>query len=240
LTHHKCDFVYNFPYTEKQKTKLACQGFPGLVYGRDVMGENSIAKLLPNLCRQAGIEEWQKKTPHTLRGFSITVLANDPNTNAIETARTARHKSVRSQESYIGTNKRSEMARLNAMGGMVPPPGPDPRAPAFAASFYAAVPPPFAPAPAPVAHPPPFYGHPAAAQMPQQVVNPYQPQQQQPMYAPQAQLPSHQQQFFPPPPPQQQQLPTQQTHQHVVNMQVSSQTTNNGRILFNPYARRTG
>jgi hypothetical protein len=85
------------------------------------MGVNTINKLLPDLCYEAGITNWTMKHAHSLRGFGITRLANDPNVNQMEVARAARHSSARSQEAYIDRNEASEMARLRATGVMPRP-----------------------------------------------------------------------------------------------------------------------
>jgi hypothetical protein len=111
-----CKNIYNFPLKDKARTHYACQGSPHMLFGAGRMGENTIAKMLPDLCRAAGIEDWNTKAAHSLRRFGITQLANDPHTNTTEVARAARHTSARSQEAYIATSESSEMARIHAFG----------------------------------------------------------------------------------------------------------------------------
>lgn len=91
-------------------------GYPQVLFNPNrVMGKNTIGNLLPNLAKAAGIKEWRKKTPHTLRQYFITTLANNPSVNAAETARLARHEDLSSQNAYIRTNDKSHAAAFNAL-----------------------------------------------------------------------------------------------------------------------------
>ena len=79
------------------------------------IGKNTIGKFLPDLAKAAGIKTYKQKTPHTLRQYMITKLANDPNVNEKETARLARHKNIASQAAYIRTSHTSQAAAFNAL-----------------------------------------------------------------------------------------------------------------------------
>ena len=58
------------------------------------IGRNTIAGFLRELARKAGIPHWEKVGNHDSRQGAIDKLANDPNVNAVETQKAARHKSL--------------------------------------------------------------------------------------------------------------------------------------------------
>jgi hypothetical protein len=65
-----------------------------------------------------GNPDWDKKTSHCLRQFSITKLANDPRRTQVEVANAACHKSVNSQKPYTrSTAATSETPRTSVLGG---------------------------------------------------------------------------------------------------------------------------
>ena len=109
--------LYVYPCTSAQITTNRLQGNNQLRFRNAVVGINTIGKLIKELCVSAGMEDGNKKTPHMMRRFVCTTLANDPNVNENEVARTLRHKSTASQKAYISMNQRSEMARTKAVLG---------------------------------------------------------------------------------------------------------------------------
>lgn len=73
------------------------------------MGVNTLGDMLKNFCKAAGIVKWDSKTPHCLRQYFITKMANDPTLNPHEIAKLARHKSVTSQEAYVRRNRTAQV-----------------------------------------------------------------------------------------------------------------------------------
>ena len=109
--------LYVYPCTSAQISTNRLQGNNLQRFQNAVVGINTIGKLIKELCVSAGMEDSNKKTPHMMRRFVCTTLANDPNVNENEVARTLRHKSTASQKAYISMNERSEMARTKAVLG---------------------------------------------------------------------------------------------------------------------------
>ena len=83
----------------------------------NVIGINPLSQFIKKLCHAAGVEDWKSKTPHMMRAFVCTTLANDSSVNSNEVARTLRHKSIASQQAYIGMTTQSEMSRNTAILG---------------------------------------------------------------------------------------------------------------------------
>jgi len=81
------------------------------------MGQNAVGACLQQLAEMAGISEWRKKTNHTLRQHTITELANNPNVNRVETAKVARHKCTKTQDTYTRPTEQSEVQRNLALCG---------------------------------------------------------------------------------------------------------------------------
>ena len=67
------------------------------------MGVNTVSSLFPDLCQLAGVVG--RKTPHMMRTFVATRLANDPRVSQAEVAAALRHKSLASQKAYVVPTK---------------------------------------------------------------------------------------------------------------------------------------
>ena len=80
------------------------------------MGVNTVSKLFGHLCKLAGVEG--HKTPHMMRAYVATKLANDPRVSSAEVASALRHTSLQSQQAYIVPTLDSEMKRVEALGQM--------------------------------------------------------------------------------------------------------------------------
>jgi hypothetical protein len=146
------DFLYLQDMTEKEQMCWAAKGYPEYRFSaKCVMGVNTIARLLPDLCLNAGLENWKEKTGHTLRSFGVTKLANDPSVNQNEVARYARHNSTAAQEAYIRPTEDAECNMIRSIMGLSAIPlGQDPQ------DFFVRGPAPSPPAvAAPVPPPPP-------------------------------------------------------------------------------------
>ena len=58
-------YLYCFPLNQREKDQMTRMGQPHVLYNMNrPVGKNTIAQLVPNLCRAAGIKDWKKKTPH--------------------------------------------------------------------------------------------------------------------------------------------------------------------------------
>ena len=109
--------LYLYPCTASQIVANRAQANNLQRFRNAVVGINTIGNLIKELCVSAGMPNGDKKTPHMMRRFVCTTLANDPNVNENEVARTLRHKSTASQKAYIAMNQRSEMARTKSVLG---------------------------------------------------------------------------------------------------------------------------
>ena len=78
------------------------------------MGVNTISKLFTDLCKDAGVDG--HKTPHMMRAFVATKLANDPTVSSAEVQAALCHTSVVSQQAYIVPTVASEISRVKALG----------------------------------------------------------------------------------------------------------------------------
>ena len=108
--------VYCKPLSKAERANMIKIGFTDVLFSpKQVLGKNTIGHLLQELCKAAGIRDWKKKTPHTLRQYMATVLANDPNVSRAETQRLMRHGNTASQDAYIRTNAQSHAAAMNAL-----------------------------------------------------------------------------------------------------------------------------
>jgi hypothetical protein len=115
--------VYHKVCTEAQTLRYNAQGFDKVLYSlNERVGVNTIGEFLREICKLAGVPNWQEKTNHCLRKWAITTLANNPNVNQVETANTARHSSIQAQNAYIESNHQSDFARINALKPVAPPP----------------------------------------------------------------------------------------------------------------------
>ena len=103
--------LYLFRLTDNQSVKSE---FQYLFNPKLHMGVNSVAKLFGQLCKLAGVEG--NKTPHMMRAYVATKLANDPQVSSAEVAATLRHTSLQSQQAYIIPTVESEMKRIEALG----------------------------------------------------------------------------------------------------------------------------
>lgn len=112
--------IYVFRAGENQIIKWMGRGMDCFLSDKQVMGVHSIANLFPTLCKMSGIADWQKKTPHLMRSFVATRLANDPNVNRTEVARSLRHNSVHSQNAYVIPTSESEARRAESLGIAIP------------------------------------------------------------------------------------------------------------------------
>lgn len=78
------------------------------------MGENTISELFSKLCKLAGVKG--RKTPHMMRAYVATRLANDPTVSSAEVQAALRHNSIVSQKAYIVPTVSSEVARARSLG----------------------------------------------------------------------------------------------------------------------------
>ena len=105
--------LYLFKLGENQRVNSSYQ----YVYNpKQKMGVNTVAKLFGHLCKLAGVEG--NKTPHMMRSYVATKLANDPRVSSAEVASALRHTSLQSQAAYIVPTLDSEMKRVEALGQM--------------------------------------------------------------------------------------------------------------------------
>lgn len=115
-----CHPMQRYVYCQRA-TKAELENFAKVALGHvlfspnKVVGVNSIGKFLKEFAQAAGIEDWNKKTPHTVRQYFITKLANAPDVNPHEVAKKARHKSVNSQKAYVRPTDSSRIAVTNAL-----------------------------------------------------------------------------------------------------------------------------
>ena len=114
--HSSQTYLYHHNLSQKEKKKYVLAGQGHVLYNPNrPVGKNTIAEYLPALACAAGIQEWQSKSPHALRAYFITKLANDPEVNAKETAEKSRHKNVSSQNAYIHANEKSAVKSFKAL-----------------------------------------------------------------------------------------------------------------------------
>ena len=81
------------------------------------VGKNTLGTFLSVLACAAGITDCKDKTPHTLRQWCITTLANDPKINPVEVAKLARHRNVSSENACIHADEHSQAAAFQALTG---------------------------------------------------------------------------------------------------------------------------
>ena len=112
LTHDKHTPLYLFKYTPGQIERHQRKFFFNINLP---MGVNTVASLFPALCEEAGVVG--RKTPHMMRAFVATRLANDPTVSSAEVAAALRHTSLQSQQAYINPTVDSEISRAKALGG---------------------------------------------------------------------------------------------------------------------------
>ena len=116
MCHPEQCYIYCQMANKRGRYNLIKSGFPKVLFNKDVVvGKNTIAKFLPNLARAAGIENWKAKTPHVLRQWFITRLANDKTLNPSDVAKAARQKNLASQQAYVRETEESELAKFNAL-----------------------------------------------------------------------------------------------------------------------------
>ena len=110
------EFLYCKLATDCEVVNFAKAGQPHIRFSpNQPMGENTIGSLLKDFCEAAGIQDYHKKTPHTLRQYFITCLANNPSVNDVEVAKLARHRSITSQQAYIRRSQTSHVAAVQAL-----------------------------------------------------------------------------------------------------------------------------
>ena len=108
----KNQYIYMFRASDFQLLENAGLGFKDWIFSeKKRMGVNTVSNFFRSLSKDAGLANWEKKTPHSMRRFVLTMLANSGKVNMTEVARTARHNSVSSQMAYISKTKSSEVSR---------------------------------------------------------------------------------------------------------------------------------
>ena len=110
---HATTSLYLFKYTPGQIVRHNRRYYFNL---NTPMGVNTVAGLFPALCQLAGVEG--RKTPHMMRTFVATRLANDPKVSPAEVAAALRHSSLASQAAYLVPTVDSEVNRSVALGGV--------------------------------------------------------------------------------------------------------------------------
>ena len=107
--------VHCKPLSKAERANVIKISFANVLFSpKQVLGKNTIGQLLQELCKAAGIRDWKKKTPHTLRQYMATVLANDPNVSRAETQHLMRHGNTALQDACICRNAQSHVAAMNA------------------------------------------------------------------------------------------------------------------------------
>ena len=115
-THPSQTALFCHRLNEREKKQYIRAGHPHVLFNPNrKVGKNTIGKYLPELCCAAGVKDWRHKTPHTLRQWYITTIANNPNVNAQQVAAMARHSTVSAQQAYIRTNAHSHVQGVNAL-----------------------------------------------------------------------------------------------------------------------------
>ncbi|XP_062572077.1 uncharacterized protein LOC134234038 [Saccostrea cucullata] len=87
------------------------QSSDGIWYAKQPIGKNTLSKMLPNICKQAGIRNVYKN--HSLRATNITVLDVN-NFSSRDIMSVSGHKSESSLKSYtgkVGTKRKHEMSQ---------------------------------------------------------------------------------------------------------------------------------
>lgn len=108
--------VYCYDLTKKGRKQMIKDKFPHVLYNPlRAIGKHTIAKMLPRLCLAAGVVNPMSKTPHLLRAYYITLLANNPALNPTDVAKRARHNNIRSQEAYIRTTDNAQAAAFDTL-----------------------------------------------------------------------------------------------------------------------------
>lgn len=111
MCHPKQVKVYSCFATKRELQNFERLGMSHIKFSPNKpMGVNTIGDLLKSFAKYAGIVEWNRKTPHCLRQYFITKMANDPSLNLHEIAKLARHKSVSSQEAYVPRTQAAQVA----------------------------------------------------------------------------------------------------------------------------------
>ena len=108
---HATTSLYLFKYSPGQIAKHKNRFFFNL---NTPMGVNTVSSLFPALCEEAGVVG--RKTPHMMRTFVATRLANDPSVSSAEVAAALRHTSLQSQKAYVVPTVDSEVNRAKALG----------------------------------------------------------------------------------------------------------------------------
>ena len=108
---HATTSLYLFKYSPGQIAKHKNRFFFNL---NTPMGVNTVSSLFPALCEEAGVVG--RKTPHMMRTFVATRLANDPSVSSAEVAAALRHTSLQSQKAYVVPTVDSEVDRAKALG----------------------------------------------------------------------------------------------------------------------------
>lgn len=84
--------------------------FPNNTLGKDKVRLNQALAF-----KKLGIENWKELRPHSMRGWFITQLANNPNINNMQTSSAARHKDVSTTLRYQSTTSHSKNQMLLAL-----------------------------------------------------------------------------------------------------------------------------
>jgi hypothetical protein len=114
LCYHKIASAY-------QISRYTKEDLPDVLYSHtQAMGSNTISKLIKNLSKRVGIDDWNKKTNHCLHQWALTTLSNDSNVNPAERQHRARHKSITAQNAYICPTATSEMACIHSLNPTIP------------------------------------------------------------------------------------------------------------------------
>ena len=108
---HATTSLYLFKYSPGQIARHKGRFFFNL---NMPMGVNTVSSLFPDLCQLAGVVG--RKTPHMMRTFVATRLANDPKVSPAEVAAALRHSSLASQAAYLVPTVESEVSRAQALG----------------------------------------------------------------------------------------------------------------------------
>ena len=108
---HETTPLYLFKYSPGQIARHKGRFYFNL---NTPMGVNTVSSLFPDLCQLASVVG--RKTPHMMRTFVATRLANDPRVSQAEVAAALRHTSLASQKAYVVPTVHSEVSRANALG----------------------------------------------------------------------------------------------------------------------------
>ena len=99
MCHPEQHYVYCQMANKRGRYNLIKAGFPNVFFNKDVVvGKNTIAKFLPNLDNYKAIDNYKAKTPHVLRQWFITRLANSKTLNPTDVVKAARQKNFSSRD----------------------------------------------------------------------------------------------------------------------------------------------